>query len=1152
MQQFQALAGIISIIISPLFAAQTGQPVSPIPAEAVPETSLSVSINDNAGYTSSNTLRLSFSYPDRVNRLRYSDRQFSAGDKKPLWQEATHAASLKVTGTEGTIRVYAQFRNDTGANTSPVLTDDIVLDTGSPKGDIRINSGQKITDDRNVILSLKADDNLSGVSGMRISNGTDVSSGEWMTYQTSKEWVLVPNDTLNREPKTVSVQFRDAAGNVSKTMNDTIVLQSPAVSPSSTPTPTRTGTPVHTPTMTPTPSPTPTPTRTATPTRTPTQTVTPTRTPTPTSSPTPTSTPTPTVHPSPTATPTATPTSPPAGTPTPTSSPTPTVTPTPTADLPPTVTPTPTPQTTVVRVSGELTGNQTWQPDKIYDLCDAVVPGGITLTIGNGTIIKIRASCDGITVKNGGILNITGSSGNPVVLTGIKDDSAGGDTGGDGATQGAYGDYLTAIRSEDGTVQASHAEIRYATLGFDNTFSQAGGGTLQMTDSVIRSRIRLMGYTASTITFERNAVSVTDPDDDYAIYAFDMDLNGIPLTGPARNIFSGSGTGNAFIKAHFARLPQGAVWAVDPAGGLRGLRVAAVEVYGTVEIRNGVLILGEQMSVGGSGFDVKPGGHLTLQPDTVMKVGSGSHGIIVNGSGTLTVAGASGHPVLFTSYRDDTAEGDTGGEGSTQGSDGDYNTAIYQNPANTEGAAINVAYANIRFADTAITAICGDNGTVTLRDSDLHSRVYLGHCPADRLSLLRNRFAVTGENPYPLTVDTTDLSAIHVTGNDTNTFTGTDRAVTLLINTGSHIPAGAVWDVDTSSGIRVLSLQSPVRVQGTINLGPGVVLKIHNLGNGIELEGNGAITASGTENNPVLFTSYRDDGSGGDSNGDGPSRGAIGDYMAGIYNSPDGNGTIDLSYVRFRFASDAITTMYSGSIDHMVIEDVIQGISVFGDADITITDSSILNAENGLLAGGHTHVTYRGKFGNIGRKAIRSCNWETGECSVDASFTQWDSDAGPFPETGALVCGTVVAQPWLAVSPSGTIRGGSVFGGGNCDESDGIDTRLLGKDASFNQMYESLRIDCSGGYADACTAMSLRTQCMDAGISLLRENAGISFEWLPDFFLEKFGDTVNENTSNQLIDWAAAKDTVALYGGITKAVSLYTQLNARYDECMNQ
>jgi prenyltransferase beta subunit len=82
-----------------------------------------------------------------------------------------------------------------------------VVDITPPIGTIIINDGVLYTNNRNVVLTLSATDDLSTVIEMRIANYNSYYDPE--PYVTSKNWELTDNDGL----KTVRVKFKDQAGN---------------------------------------------------------------------------------------------------------------------------------------------------------------------------------------------------------------------------------------------------------------------------------------------------------------------------------------------------------------------------------------------------------------------------------------------------------------------------------------------------------------------------------------------------------------------------------------------------------------------------------------------------------------------------------------------------------------------------------------------------------------------------------------------------------------------------------------------------------------------------------------------------------------------------------------------------------------------------
>jgi hypothetical protein len=124
---------------------------------------------------------------------------------------------------------------------------DIETDDTPPTGTVRINAGAATTSSTTVSLDVSADDPGSastGVTQVRFSNDGKTYS-EFRPYFSPAAWTLTDGDGV----KTVYAQFRDASGNVSVPVSDTITLRS--VAPPSTPTPT--------PTATPTPAPAPLP-----------------------------------------------------------------------------------------------------------------------------------------------------------------------------------------------------------------------------------------------------------------------------------------------------------------------------------------------------------------------------------------------------------------------------------------------------------------------------------------------------------------------------------------------------------------------------------------------------------------------------------------------------------------------------------------------------------------------------------------------------------------------------------------------------------------------------------------------------------------------------------------------------------------------------
>ncbi len=191
--------------------------VVPLP-DVTPPTG-SVVINGGALTTNSLNVTLTLSATDLANAV--ADMRFSWDNTTWLgW--AAYAATANITipaGPDGIKTIYVQFR-DAAGNVSLTYSDSIQLVTSLFTGSVVINGGAVATSSRSVTLTLSAASNAGAVTSRRVSwnNGTTWSG--WTTY-TATVGATVPNgDGI----KTVSVQYRDAVGNISPTYTDTIIL----------------------------------------------------------------------------------------------------------------------------------------------------------------------------------------------------------------------------------------------------------------------------------------------------------------------------------------------------------------------------------------------------------------------------------------------------------------------------------------------------------------------------------------------------------------------------------------------------------------------------------------------------------------------------------------------------------------------------------------------------------------------------------------------------------------------------------------------------------------------------------------------------------------------------------------------------------------
>ncbi len=327
---------------------------------------------------------------------------------------------------------------------------------------------------------------------------------------------------------------------------------------------------------------------------------------------------------------------------------------------------------------------------------------------------------------------------------------------------------------------------------------------------------------------------------------------------------------------------------------------------------------------------VPPGATLTIDPGMVVKfdavhVFSGHnitharHNLIIDGK--LDLRGTSDQMVVFTSSWDDEYGGDSNGdEAVTAPRPGHWGAIRYNNPDNI------LQHAIIRYGGMGHWRSWAHNTQMVWLSGSEAGVLEIRHCVIEHAydkailnsantvdlwvhdNVIRDSgrgIEVTGggaaaiegntiaDNGYGVFLSGTVGAAI-----DSNTFTANTYPIyqatskpaysgnTFSGNTWSAIAVGGsltqdlLWEDVQGLGLPYLLIHDVTVPNGNaLTIDPGVVVKF---GAGRRMTVDGALLSPAAAGDPVVFTSHRDDAYGGDTNGDGPSSGAPGDW-AGIF-----------------------------------------------------------------------------------------------------------------------------------------------------------------------------------------------------------------------------------------------------------------------------
>ena len=652
-----------------------------------------------------------------------------------------------------------------------------------------------------------------------------------------------------------------------------------------------------------------------------------------------------------------------------------------------------------------INGNQT--AAYIVTNFGLTIGAGVTLTIEPGVIVKhdYFDSNDLMTIN--GTLIAQGSIQQPIVFTDIADDAFGGDTDNNGNAVSPHpGDWEgIRINAESG----STSMLQYCVFRYGGDDLSTGDGALEIAGSspTVSNCMFTANETGIVISSEGAPNLLDNSFAENTTIPIAMDLSALPVFDNnllLNNTYNGIGILALNYNAAGSNYTLGAT-------SLSGAAQTPYVVYD-------------------EGLTIGEGVSLTIEPGVIVKFAYRNFDqLYIDVAGTVVAEGTPQEPIVFTSARDDTVGGDTDNNGNTDPPTyGDWYGWII---GDESGASSSFSYCHFRHGGFYNFGGASNYGAVRATGS---SAPTIEQCTFYQCSegvvaidssgpvVQQNAFLDCGWSAVAMTLGANPVFSENTI--DANTIAGIGLWGAYTTPADYVLPKRNFSGIDNIPYFVHLGFSLEQNVNLTIQ--PGVALKFYtepNPFNNLFLLNKGKLIAEGTQGEPIVFTSWRDDEIGGDTN-NGVTQPSNQDWYGLIVQGP-GADESRFRFCQFRYGGfrDQSPDLFgalridnsSPSVEQCTFFQNKKGLVTLTGAAVMVDSSDFAGNEVGLSKEGGTIEVHQSNFEDNISYGVENLT----TADLDATLNWWGDASGPFHPTanpggqGDAVTDHVLFDPWL-------------------------------------------------------------------------------------------------------------------------------------------